>query len=66
MNDVQLGNFLFVNRKFHESNLFHTLDLFPLVSSGKMEIGTIITGMQSPTSNGLCLMGRGEENVMYS
>ena len=44
MNAVQLGNFLFVNRKFHESNLFHTLDLFPLVSSEKMEIGTIITG----------------------
>ena len=32
------------NRKFQELNLFHTLDLFPLVSSEKMEIGAIITG----------------------
>ena len=41
------------NRKFQELNLFLTLDLFPLVSSEKMEIGAIITG----TSNGLCLHG---------
>ena len=50
------------NRKFQELNLFLTLDLFPLVSSEKMEIGAIITG----TSNGLCLHGCGEDNVMYS
>ena len=53
------------NRKFQELNLFHTLDLFPLVSSEKMEIGAIITG-SPPHPMDFAFMGCGEDNVVYS
>ena len=52
------------NRKFQELNLSHTLDLFPLVSSEKMEIGVIITG-SPPHPMDFAFMGCGEDNEMY-